>query len=51
VVFKDFETDILVRIHTLGDPTQDTAESNDTVKKSAGSQILTVQLQAKQSDL
>jgi hypothetical protein len=31
----------------LGNPTRATAENNDTVKQTAGSQILTLQLQGK----
>jgi hypothetical protein len=50
-VFKDFESDIAVKIWTLGDLTQETAESNDTVKQSTGSEILTRQLQLKKSNL
>jgi len=36
-VFKDFESDMVVRIRMLGDPTQETAKSNDTVKQTVGS--------------
>jgi hypothetical protein len=49
-VFKDFESDMAVRIRMLGDPTRETAESNDTVKRTAGSSILTLQLHPKISD-
>ena len=51
VEFKVFETDMGIGIRKLGNLTQHTAESNDTVKQTAGSQILPVQLQAKNSDL
>jgi hypothetical protein len=50
-VFKDFESDIAVKIWTLRDLTQETAESNDTVKQSTGSEILTLQLPVKKSNL
>jgi hypothetical protein len=50
-VFKDFESDLAVQIWTLGDLTQETAESNDTVKQSTGSEMLTLQLQVKKSNL
>jgi hypothetical protein len=50
-VFKDSESDIPVRIITLFDPAQETGESDDTVKQTARSYILTLQLQAKKSDL
>jgi hypothetical protein len=46
-VFKDCISDMAVEIRKLGNPTGVTAENNDTVKKIAGSQILTVQLQGK----
>jgi hypothetical protein len=36
-VFKDFEFAMAVRIRTLGDPTQETAASDDTVKQTVGS--------------
>ena len=35
----------------LGNLTRKTAEGNNTVKQTVGSQILTLQLQAKKSDL
>jgi len=50
-VFKNFESHMAVRIWKLGDPTGKTAESNDTARQTAGSQILTLQLQVKKSDL
>jgi len=36
-VFKDFESDMAVRIRMLGDPIRETAESNDTIKETPGS--------------
>jgi len=51
VVFKDVESNMVVRIRILHKPTYQTAESNDTVKQTAGCSILTLQLQAKTSDL
>jgi len=50
-VFKDLESDMAVRIRTLVDSTQKPGESDDTVKQTASSTILTLQLQAKKSDL
>jgi len=35
-VFKDFESDMAVRIGMLGDPTRKTDDSNDTVNQTAG---------------
>jgi hypothetical protein len=35
-VFKDFESDMAVGIGQLGNPTQETAEYNDTVKQTSG---------------
>ena len=35
-MFKDFQSDMAVRIGTLGDPTRETAESNDTVMQTEG---------------
>jgi len=32
-VFKHFESDMALRIGTLGDPTPETAESNDIVQQ------------------
>jgi len=46
-VFKDFVSDMAVEISTLGIPTRETAVNTDTVKPSAGSEILTPQLQGK----
>ena len=50
-VFKDLECDMPVRIGTLVDPTRQTAVTKDTVKQTASSYILTLQLEAIQSDL
>ena len=50
-VFKDFESDIAAGIRNLGNVTRKTAKGNDTVMQTAGSQILTLDLQAKKSDL
>jgi len=50
-MFKHFESDMAVGIRNLGNPTGKTAEGNYTVKQTAGSLILTLQLQAKKSDL
>jgi len=36
-MFPDFEYEIVVGIRTLGNLTQKTAESNDTIKHTAGS--------------
>jgi hypothetical protein len=36
-VLKDFESDIAVNVRNLGNATGETAESNDTVKQTAGS--------------
>jgi len=36
-VFKDCESDMEVRIGKLGDPTRETAESNNTVNQTEGS--------------
>jgi len=44
-VFNDCVSDMAVEIQKLGNPTQETAENNDTVKQIAGSKILTLQLQ------
>jgi len=49
-VFKDFEFDMAVGIGMLGYPTQKTAVSNDTANQTAGSQLLTLLQQVKQSD-
>jgi len=51
VVFKDFESDMAVGIRNHGNATRKTTEANDTVKQTPGSQIVTLQLQAKKSDL
>jgi hypothetical protein len=50
-VFKDLESDMAVRIRMLVDPIRKPGESDDTVKQTASSEILTLQLQAKKSDL
>jgi len=50
-VFKDLECDMAVRIGTLVDPTRKTGVTDDTVMRTAISQILTIQLQAKKLDL
>jgi len=44
-VFKDFVSDMAVEIWMLSIPTCETAENNDTVKPTAGSSVLTLQLQ------
>jgi hypothetical protein len=49
-VFKDFEPDMAVDILKLGKPPGETAENNDTVKQTGGSEIFTLQLQGKSSD-
>ena len=36
-VFKDFKSDMALRIRRQGNPTRTSAESNDTVKQTAGS--------------
>jgi len=46
-VFKDFISDMAVEIWMLGISTREPAENNDTVKPTAGSYILTLQLQGK----
>jgi len=51
VVFKDVQLNMAVRVGTLGDPTGETAEYNHTVKQTADSSMLTLQLQATQLDL
>ena len=48
---KDFESDMGVGIERLGIPTRKTAKGNDTAKQTAGSQILTLLLQVKKSDV
>jgi hypothetical protein len=50
-VFKDSESETAVWSKTLGDPTQESAASNDIVQQTAGSYLLTPQLQANKSDL
>jgi len=47
VGLKDFESDMVVRITKLGNSTRKTTEINNTVLQTAGSQILTAQLQGK----
>jgi len=46
-VFKDFVSDIAAEMRMLGIPTRETAEKNDTLKPTAGSQIKNVQLQGR----
>ena len=46
-MFKDFVSDMAEEIGKLGNLTRKTAENNDTVKQTAGSQILTLPLQGK----
>jgi hypothetical protein len=50
-MFKDSEFDMVVGITTLGSPNQETAESNITVKQIAGFSLLTLELEAKKSNL
>jgi len=50
-VFKDFKSDMAVGIGKLCNLTWETAESHVIVMHKAGSQILTLDLQAKKSDL
>jgi len=50
-VFKDFESHVVGGIRKLGNSTGETAKSNVIVKHNAGSYILTLELQAKKSDL
>ena len=50
-VFKDCECDMTVGFRKLGNPTRETAKTNVIVKRTPGSQILTLELQAKISDL
>ena len=50
-MFEEFESDMAVGLRNLGNPTRKTAVGNDTVKQTAGSEILTLQLHAKKSDL
>jgi len=49
-VFKDCVSNMAGEIRKLGNPSRETAENNDTVKQTAGSQILTLQLEGKYSD-
>ena len=46
-VLKDFVSDMAVQIRMLGILTRDTVENNDTLKQTAGSSILTLQLQGR----
>jgi len=46
-VFTDFVSDMAVAIRMLGIPTRETAENNDTVKQTARSEMLTLQLQGR----
>jgi hypothetical protein len=49
-VFKDVEPDMPVDILKLVKPPGETAENNDTVKQTGGSEIFSLQLQGKSSD-
>ena len=51
VVFKDFESNMAIGIRMLGHLTRNTAEGNDTINQTAGSELLTLQLQVQNSDL
>ena len=46
-MFKEFEAEMVVGIGLLGNPTRETAKSNDIAKHTAGSYILTLLLQVK----
>jgi hypothetical protein len=46
-VFKDVESNMAVEIWKLGNPTRETAEHIDTVKRSTDSDILNLQAQGK----
>jgi hypothetical protein len=46
-VFQDSDSNMAVEIIQLGNPISETAESNDIVKETLGSYILTLHLQAK----
>jgi len=50
-MFQDFESDMAVRIRKQDNSTARTAESNVTVEQIACSVLLTIQLEAKKSDL
>jgi hypothetical protein len=50
-VFKDYESDMAVRIGKLRNPTSETASSHVIVKRIVGTEILTLELQANTSDL
>ena len=50
-VIKDFETDRAVGIGKLGNPTREMAQSYVIVKQNADSEIFTLELKAKKSDL
>jgi len=50
-VFKGFESDMAVGLRKLDNPTRKAAERNNKVQQSASSDKLTLQLQAKKSDL
>ena len=50
-MFKDFESDMAVKIRQLGNPTQKTAERHGTAKQTAGSSILNLLLHVKKSNL
>jgi len=36
-MFKDFESDIVIELRKLGNPTRETGKNNDIVKQTAGS--------------
>ena len=46
-VFKDFVSDMAVENRMLGIPTRESGENNNHVKRTAGSSLLTLQLQGK----
>jgi len=50
-VFKDFGSDMAVGTEKPGNPTRETAESYIIAKRNACSEILTLEVQAKKSDL
>ena len=50
-VIEDIESDRAVGIEMLGYPTRMSAESNDKLKQTAGSQLMTPQLQVEYPDL
>jgi len=50
-VFNDFESNMAVRITKLGNPTQKTAEIQDTAQPTVGSLISTLPPEIRKSDL